>query len=462
MEDFKIKNFKALFHERKSRYVTLDGGFNANKTEAHMVEQVECKPQQAVAKKPNEAKADCVDKHAVVKRESYKRSVFKTKSQLAHFPIPYGVYIEDVYGSIHSVEKWDKENSDVANSVLVYMHDAMLNGSFKFRLALNAERKDVDEGRQYCEGFVFPDKETHGRMPDAEEMDWLILYEAQIKGALDACGGDMFHRNDNNAVLLFDNVKSMHYSNVISGEIVIDSKKDNDKYMFRPFADVELKTPTEKKGNAVKKESDAVKKKGNAVKKETAAVKNGVYIQDVNGKLWKTEDWDDSVKPNAIAVITPKHKFRIALAQISFPIAMNNNYDDPWENTLAGATNLTTAEADYNGASNTEQILTLQPSTRYAAGWCNSYAFPDGVTKGYLPALGELYLAYQNKAAVDAALAKCGGTAFSKDNFYWSSTFYGVDSNYRFCWLLYWYDGDVDYNYLDYNYCVRAFAPFEF
>ena len=268
MEDFKIKSFKALFNERKSKPVTLDGGFNAKKAEAPMVEQepkleqFECKPQRAVAEKPFEAKADGVDKQAVIKRESYKKSVFRTKAQLAHFPIPYGVYIEDVYGSIHSVEKWDKENSDVVNSVLVYLHDEMLNDSFKFRMALNAERKGVDDGRQYCEGFVFPNKETHGRMPNRGEICLLILHEAQIKGGLEACGGDMFHNTDNNAALIFDNVKSMHYSDTTSNKIGIGSKKGDDKYIFRPFADVKLKTHTEKKKtHAVKKESNAEKRK---------------------------------------------------------------------------------------------------------------------------------------------------------------------------------------------------------
>lgn len=462
MEDFKIKSFKELFQGRKSRPVTLDGGFNAKKAEAPMVEQepkvesTECKPQRAVAEKPFESKADGVDKQAVIKRESYKKSVFKTKAQLAHFPIPYGVYIEDVYGSIHSVEKWDKENSDVVNSVLVYLHDEILNSSFKFRMALNAERKDVDDGRQYCEGFVFPNKETHGRIPNRGEICLLILHEAQIKGALEACGGNMFHNTDNNAALIFDNVKSMYYSNVISGKIGIGSKKDDDKYMFRPFADVELKIPTDKK------KSDAAKKKTNAVKKDTATVKNGVYIQDVNGKLWKTADWDGSVKPNAIAVITPQHKFRIALK--NSPITSIQSRDivrvDIMMSTSIHDTNA--AYADFNGVNNTQEMIKMQALPIYAAGACNAYIFPDG-SKGYLPALGELNLAYQNKDAVDSALSACGGTAL-EDGYYWSSTFYGIcgGMNRNCWWSLNWYNGAVNYHLWHYIHHVRPFALFEF
>ena len=457
MEDFKFKSFQWLFNERKSRPVTLDGGFNAKKAEAPMVEQepkvesAECKPKEAVADKPNKAKSDGVDKQTVVKRESYKKSVFKTKAQLAHFPIPYGVYIEDVYGSIHSVEKWDKENSDIINSVLVYLYDEILNDSFKFRMALNAKRKGVDDGRQYCEGFVFPDKETHGRIPDKGEMCLLILHEAQINGALNACGGDMFHNTDNNAAFIFDNV--------IGGKIGIGSKKDDDKYVFRPFADVELKTPTEKKTNVGKKKTHAVKKESKSA--STASVKNGVYIQDVNGKLWKTEDWDGSVKPNAIAVITPQHKFRIALTQISSAMSMSYSLDDPWEIYLSG-TNQTTAKADYNGAVNTQLIVTkYQSSTTYAAGACNAYTFPDGTTKGYLPALGELYLAYNNIDTINSALSACGGTTIPLNAYHWSSTFYGSRGRYRCCWILRLIDGFVYDNSLLSNRYVRAFATFE-
>ena len=189
---------------------------------------------------------------------------------------------------------------------------------------------------------------------------------------------------------------------------------------------------------------------------------NGVYIQDVTGKLWKTEDWDGSVQPNAIAVITPEHKFRISLTQLSSRLMINSCYTVPWENTLTCATHATTAKADYNGAYNTQQIITLQPSTAYAAGACNAYTFPDGVTKGYLPACGELYLAYQNKAAIDAALTKCGGTALSTVYYHWSSTFHGSYLDYRYCWMLSWYDGDVMCGIVSFSRYVRAFASLEF
>ena len=222
------------------------------------------------------------------------------------------------------------------------------------------------------------------------------------------------------------------------------------------------------KGSAQKAEAQerpkAVRKKSKSA--STASVKNGVYIQDVTGKLWKTEDWDGSVEPNAIAVITPEHKFRIALAQISSFMKMNSHHTDPWETYLLGTTNsginnLTVAKIDYSGATNTRLIVEkCQASTDYAAGWCNAYTFPDGVTKGYLPAAGELYLAYQNKAAITAALAKCGGTEMTT-GCYWSSTFYSSDGDCRYCWKLRWSNGKVAYNHLSYYYDVRPFASLD-
>jgi hypothetical protein len=49
----------------------------------------------------------------------------------------------------------------------------------------------------------------------------------------------------------------------------------------------------------------------------------------------------------------------------------------------------TTAKTDYNGRLNTDAILSLKPDTDLAAGYCNSFIFPDGVTKGHLPSCGE-------------------------------------------------------------------------
>ena len=193
---------------------------------------------------------------------------------------------------------------------------------------------------------------------------------------------------------------------------------------------------------------------------------NGVYIESVEHKFYLTNDWDTANTANSIAVVTDAHKFRMALkgpSLLSMPISSNDG--DPWEIYLSGTTNSgitdrTVAKTDYSGAVNTQLIIEkCQPSSGYAAGWCNAYTFPDGVTKGYLPALGELYLAYQNKSAINAALSACGGIALSNGS-HWSSTFYGVNGSHHDCWMLYWSDGLVKYGGLVSSLYVRAFGAY--
>lgn len=186
---------------------------------------------------------------------------------------------------------------------------------------------------------------------------------------------------------------------------------------------------------------------------------NGVYIQDINGKLWKTEDWDNSVKPNAVAVIADEAKFLIALTQAPSTTTISSFSTAPLDNYMMAALDSAVAKADYNGAGNTANIMKLQSSTDYAAGYCNAFTFPDGSTKGYLPSLGQLNLAYQNKDAIDAALSKCGGIGMIED-YYWSSTFSGVNGSGRSCWVFRWNGGIYSFDYVSHYYYVRPFADF--
>ena len=184
-----------------------------------------------------------------------------------------------------------------------------------------------------------------------------------------------------------------------------------------------------------------------------------VFIQDVNHKLWKTCDWDGSVKPNAIAVIADETKFLIALTQPSLCIPISSASNDPLEDYMTAIPSLIEVGADNDGVGNTARIMKMQPNTEYAAGYCNAFTFPDGKTRGSLPSLGQLWLAYKNKAKIDAALSKCGGIPMN-DDLYWSSTFWGVYCDCRGCWLLRWSDGGVGCSSLGSSHYVRPFADF--
>ena len=203
---------------------------------------------------------------------------------------------------------------------------------------------------------------------------------------------------------------------------------------------------------------DTAKPKPCATRKRQVTCE-GVYIQDVNGKLWETEDWDGSVKPNAVAVIAKEDKFLIALVEPLSRMSISLSYT-ALEKYMATTSSSAEAKADYNGVGNTANILKMMLSTDCAAGYCNAFIFPDGTTKGFLPSIGQLNLAYQNKAAVDAALKKCGGTAMNTSSYYWSSTFRGMNGNDRYCCRFGWSDGYIYSGSLNLYGYVRPFASF--
>ena len=211
------------------------------------------------------------------------------------------------------------------------------------------------------------------------------------------------------------------------------------------------------RNNDAQKEEDGAEE-ANVLKKDS------VYIQDVNGKLWKTEEWDDSVKPNAIAVIADETKFLIALTQAPSKKALCNVSHAPLEEYMVSHSR-EEAMDDYDGAGNTEKIIMVEASKAFAAGYCDNFIFPDGKTRGYLPSLGQLVIAYRNKVEITFALRKCGGDAMVTGH-YWSSTCGGtvhyriIDSWFRECWLFDWC-GSITTARVVYDYQVRPFADFQ-
>ena len=192
-------------------------------------------------------------------------------------------------------------------------------------------------------------------------------------------------------------------------------------------------------------------------------IKLGVFIQDKSGKLWTTGSWatSNNSNANAIAVLTSNVKVLVALTDSGGTKQIHSSYSGALENYMTAITDTTQAKADYKGAENTANIMKLQSSTSYAAGWCNAFTFPDGKTKGHLPSFGEFWEVYQNKSLVDAALSKCGGTAINTSNYHWCSTFWGLYDGYRRrCWVLRWSDGSVNSYGLSDSPYVRAFAAY--
>lgn len=200
-----------------------------------------------------------------------------------------------------------------------------------------------------------------------------------------------------------------------------------------------------------------------SLKKQTPLL-NGVYIEATNGKLFTSDKWTGSLTANSVVVIQDEVRFRIALTQSSSTMKIHSSRDGALENYMTAIKDTEQAKLDMKSAKNTANIRKLQSGTDYAAGYCNSFTFPDGKTKGLLPALGWLQTAYDNKAAVDACLAACGATAMDTSDYHWASTFWGVyktsSRRYRRCWALGWSDGGVDNFSLNGNHLVRPFAAY--
>ena len=186
----------------------------------------------------------------------------------------------------------------------------------------------------------------------------------------------------------------------------------------------------------------------------------GVFIEATDGTLYQSTEWKGTKTANSIVVKQPTVSFRIALTQSSNTMQIHSSYSGTLENYMTAISDSSQAKLDMKSAENTANIMKLQSGTGYAAGYCNSFTFPDGKTKGLLPALGWWQTAYDNKAAVDACLAACGATPMDTSNYHWASTFRGVSGSNRRCWVLAWSDGRVPYGSLNLSSRVRPFAEY--
>jgi hypothetical protein len=130
-------------------------------------------------------------------------------------------------------------------------------------------------------------------------------------------------------------------------------------------------------------------------------------------KLYTLEEWVNNGMSNCrgIVVIDERCSFTI-------PIANYNNKKAKWSNSSvyfddSDAIHASTAEAamiDYCGEYNNKCINDAP------------YASIGGFDPSYLPALGELKVAFDHKADIDAALSIIGQDSMLEPWRYWSST----------------------------------------
>ena len=181
--------------------------------------------------------------------------------------------------------------------------------------------------------------------------------------------------------------------------------------------------------------------------------KLGAYIQHIDGTLYDEEGWTNggfsNDEANGVAVITTKASFVIAktdIGQRSWSANTSTLVDG-----ILTTTDSANALTDFAGYDNTQLMLATDTS---GAGYsCANYTFPNG-DKGYLPALGELKEAYDNKSKIASLMTKIGGAVFVSGG-YWSSTQYNSGRS----WRVYWSNGTTDGNFkYTGNYYARAFS----
>ena len=187
----------------------------------------------------------------------------------------------------------------------------------------------------------------------------------------------------------------------------------------------------------------------------------GVFIY-TGDRLITSSDWATSGKALSdvvgIAVVTADHQFVIAPESLGSKKIYNSQKACTG---LSAITSDSVAKQRFEGAADTD-VMVLSSNygtdTTYAAGAAKAYSRGD--KSWYLPSCGELQVAYDNKAAVDAALSACGATAMDTSNYHWTSTYYGPYSSYFRFWVLGWGNGDVNSNRVDGDRHVRPFCAF--
>ena len=200
------------------------------------------------------------------------------------------------------------------------------------------------------------------------------------------------------------------------------------------------------------------------------AVSHGVYIVDLEGKLYTTANWTGGSNATGVALINDNVSIIIAprnwyTYNSGDDGAWNGNTRSAWggyNKTITGIKTTTSepdAITDFNGSANTDAIIsqlkgTTDDYSQYytgapAAEYCRAYSNGcKGAGQWYLPAAGEMNQIVLNKAAIEEALTAISGELFDSPGYEWTSTQYDSDC----AWSYYWdfecfggYDKDSTY-----------------
>ena len=149
----------------------------------------------------------------------------------------------------------------------------------------------------------------------------------------------------------------------------------------------------------------------------------GVYIEDINGKLWDIDEWDSSVAANGIAVLTDNCRFVMC--------ASLNRWTAQWAHSnttgVYACTTVTPYRSEavqvFSGYEDTKNVL-ANIDTNVAPAWSiiKDVKFPNGQSS-YMGSAGEWQAAFENYQDVRRAVDKIGAYIDEYGN-YATSTMY--------------------------------------
>ena len=140
------------------------------------------------------------------------------------------------------------------------------------------------------------------------------------------------------------------------------------------------------------------------VKMEYKEQKLGIFILETDGTMTEPENWTKSDNSTVLGIY-------VGGENCSFVLAPEGE-ERQWSSSsflYPGVKNESTEDApinDFDGIGNTKKIIDALPNdTSNAAYYCNQYEFKNG-KKGYLFALGEAILAYNNRDKINTAYTR--------------------------------------------------------
>lgn len=182
----------------------------------------------------------------------------------------------------------------------------------------------------------------------------------------------------------------------------------------------------------------------------------GIYIYDTDGNFTKADDWNTANNGKVVGVSVCTENSAFVIAHTCNDEEKSWSGEDAIISGNVTATDVVTAKKDYAGESNTDKIIAqLGTGNAPAAEYCRNYTFKNG-KKGYLWSMGEAHDACNNKAAIDAAMSKIGGTAITEDLAYWTSTQYSD----HLAWFVLWRNGHSNGFRKQGGYRVRVVCAF--